>query len=105
MYHTYLIKQQSQLSLWLSHPLTQAVCPFPHEESHLLPSLGTLVSQCPRYECLPAPGGAVEQNPPWGLNFEAVKDLGVEEGEENHLFEGADMFFQSTDGIKCNLGD
>lgn len=100
----YLVKEQSQLSLGLPHPLAETVRPFPHEEGHLAPaSPGTLVGQSPGNQGLPAPRGAEKQDPPRGLDLETVEHLGVEEGEENHLLQGTDVLLQTSYGVKRHL--
>lgn len=101
--HTYLVKEQSELSLRLSHPLAEAVCPLPHEEGDLLASLGALVGQCSGHQCLSAAWGAIEQHSTRGIDLEALKNLWVEERENDHLFQGSYVVLEATNGVKGDV--
>lgn len=60
----YLVKQQSQLSLRFSHPFTQTVSSFSHEERHFLFPLTALISQRSGYQSFSSSWRPVKETAP-----------------------------------------
>lgn len=107
--HARLLEEQTKLPLRLTDPFAQTVRAFPHEERNLLSSLRVTalkkrndraaVAQRASDERFAGSWRSDEENAAWRGNVELLEDLGVEEGQHDHFFEGCDVLLEASDGV------
>lgn len=86
-----LVEQQAQLPLRLPEPLGQHVATLAHEERHLPVRFVACAGQSSRHRRLSRAWRPVEQYSPRHLHSEILKQVWVQQWQENHLLERVDV--------------